>query len=177
MLYCNIVCECTLTLPVETCYAAGYLEQTLKENLIKEPVLCEDIRKDSDKSTDQVDNVVQEQRRIDIMSSAAASSLPAPEKILSMPGGLVDLPRSIFPEATPDYLVGINEADAGSKFISGKKRSYTESTLTEQSLNSAESSRIVRSKMSVGFVPDDDDLLSSILGTRDYPLALHRREG
>ncbi|KAF3652784.1 Sister chromatid cohesion 1 protein 4 [Capsicum annuum] len=151
----------------------GYLEQTLKENLIKEPVLCEDIRKDSDKSTDQVDNVVQEQRRIDIMSSAAASSLPAPEKILSMPGGLVDLPRSIFPEATPDYLVGINEADAGSKFISGKKRSYTESTLTEQSLNSAESSRIVRSKMSVGFVPDDDDLLSSILvGRRSSALKL-----
>ncbi|XP_016550325.2 sister chromatid cohesion 1 protein 4 isoform X2 [Capsicum annuum] len=151
----------------------GYLEQTLKENLIKEPVLCEDIRKDSDKSTDQVDNVVQEQRRIDIMSSAAASSLPAPEKILSMSGGLVDLPRSIFPEATPDYLVGINEADAGSKFISGKKRSYTESTLTEQSLNSAESSRIVRSKMSVGFVPDDDDLLSSILvGRRSSALKL-----
>ncbi|KAM3201214.1 sister chromatid cohesion 1 protein 4 isoform X1 [Capsicum annuum] len=151
----------------------GYLEQTLKENLIKEPVLCEDIRKDSDKSTDQVDNVVQEQRRIDIMSSAAASSLPAPEKILSMPGGLVDLPRSIFPEATPDYLVGINEADAGSKFISGKKRSYTESTLTEQSLNSAESSRIVRSKMSAGFVPDDDDLLSSILvGRRSSALKL-----
>lgn len=149
--------------------SAGYSEQVSKENLFKEPVPCEDIRKDSDKSTGQVDNVVLEDRYMEIMSSSAASALPAPEKILAMPGDLVDLPRSIFPEATPDYLMGIN----GSKFISGKKRSYTESTLTEQSLNSAESSRMVRSKKSAGFVPDDDDLLSSILvGRRSSALKL-----
>ncbi|CAN4114935.1 unnamed protein product [Withania somnifera] len=154
-------------------HASGYSEQISKENLVNEPVPCKDIRRDSDKSTDQVDNVVREDRCLEIMSSSAASALPAPEKILSMPGGLVDMPRSIFPEATPNYLVGINETDAGSKFILGKKRSYTESTLTEQSLNSAESSRMVHSKNSAGFVPDDDDLLSSILvGRRSSALKL-----
>ncbi|XP_060184055.1 sister chromatid cohesion 1 protein 4 isoform X2 [Lycium barbarum] len=154
-------------------HASGDSEQISKENLVKEPVPCEDSRKDSDKSTHQADNVVLEDRHMEIMSSSAASALPAPEKILSMPGGLVDLPRSIFPEATPDYLAGFNEADAGSKFISGKKRSYTESTLTEQSLNSADSSRMVRSKKSGGFIPDDDDLLSSILvGRRSSALKL-----
>ncbi|KAK4367037.1 hypothetical protein RND71_014917 [Anisodus tanguticus] len=153
--------------------SAGDSEHISNENLIKEPVPCEDIRKDSDKSTDQADNVVLEDRHMEIMSGSAASALPAPEKILSMPGGLVDLPRSIFPEATPDYLMGNNEAEAGDKFISGKKRSYTESTLTEQSLNSAESSRMVRSKKSAGFIPDDDDLLSSILvGSRSSVLKL-----
>ncbi|KAK6775155.1 hypothetical protein RDI58_026156 [Solanum bulbocastanum] len=153
--------------------SAGYSEQISKESLVKESVPCEDIRKDTDRSTDQADNVVPEDRHVEFMSSSAASALPAPEKILSMSGGLVDLPRSIFPEATPDYLAGFNEADAGDKFISGKKRSYTESTLTEQSLNSAESSRMVRSKKSGGFIPDDDDLLSSILvGRRSSALKL-----
>lgn len=170
ILFVNVL----LTLPVETCHAAGYSEQISKESLVKEPVPREDIQKDTDKSTDQADNVVPEDRHMEFMSSSAASTLPAPEKILSMSGGLVDLPRSIFPEATPDYLAGFNEADAGDKFISGKKRSYTESTLTEQSFNSAESSRMVRSKKSGGFIPDDDDLLSSILGTLEL---LHRREG
>ncbi|XP_006353248.1 sister chromatid cohesion 1 protein 4 isoform X1 [Solanum tuberosum] len=153
--------------------SAGYSEQISKESLVKEPVPREDIQKDTDKSTDQADNVVPEDRHMEFMSSSAASTLPAPEKILSMSGGLVDLPQSIFPEATPDYLAGFNEADAGDKFISGKKRSYTESTLTEQSFNSAESSRMVRSKKSGGFIPDDDDLLSSILvGRRSSALKL-----
>ncbi|KAH0777649.1 hypothetical protein KY290_009060 [Solanum tuberosum] len=153
--------------------SAGYSEQISKESLVKEPVPREDIRKDTDKSTDRADNAVPDDRHMEFMSSSAASALPAPEKILSMSGGLADLPRSIFPEATPDYLAGFNEADAGDKFISGKKRSYTESTLTEQSLNSAESSRMVRSKKSGGFIPDDDDLLSSILvGRRSSALKL-----
>ncbi|KAL3323647.1 hypothetical protein AABB24_038018 [Solanum stoloniferum] len=154
-------------------HASGYSEQISKESLVKESVPREDIWKDTDRSTDRADNVVPEDRHVEFMSSSAASALPAPEKILSMSGGLVDLPRSIFPEATPDYLAGFNEADAGDKFISGKKRSYTESTLTEQSLNSAESSRMVRSKKSGGFIPDDDDLLSSILvGRRSSALKL-----
>ncbi|XP_010312619.1 sister chromatid cohesion 1 protein 4 isoform X1 [Solanum lycopersicum] len=153
--------------------SAGYSEQISKESLVKEPVPLEDIRKDTDKSTDRADNVVPEDHHMEFMSSSAASALPAPEKILSMSRGLVDLPRSIFPEATPDYLAGFNEVEAGDKFISGKKRSYTESTLTEQSLNSAESSRMVRSKKSGGFIPDDDDLLSSILvGRRSSALKL-----
>lgn len=153
--------------------SAGYSEQMSEENLIKEPVPCEDIRKDSDKSTRQADNVIVEDRHMEFVSSSTASTLPAPEKILSMPGGLFDLPRNIFPEATPDYLAEFNEAVAGDKIISGKKRSYTESTLTEQSLNSAESSRMVRSKKAGGFIPDDDDLLSSILvGRRSSALKL-----
>ncbi|XP_009773589.1 sister chromatid cohesion 1 protein 4 isoform X1 [Nicotiana sylvestris] len=153
--------------------SASDLEQISKENPVKEPVSCEDIPKESNKSTNQTDTVVLEDRHVEIMSGSAASALPPPEKILSMPGGLVDLPRSIFPEATPDYLAGINEADASGKFISGRKRSYAESTLTEQSLYSAESLRMVHSKMTAGFIPDDDDLLSSILvGRRSSALKL-----
>ncbi|XP_019261505.1 PREDICTED: sister chromatid cohesion 1 protein 4 isoform X2 [Nicotiana attenuata] len=157
----------------EESHASGDLEQISKENPVKEPVSCEDIPKESNKSTNQTDTVVLEDRHVEIMSGSAASALPPPEKILSMPGGLVDLPRSIFPEATPDYLAGINEADASGEFISGRKRSYAESTLTEQSLYSAESLRMVRSKKTAGFIPDDDDLLSSILvGRRSSALKL-----
>ena len=67
-------------------------------------------------------------------------------------------------EVTPGDVGGVDESDAGSRIVSGKKRSYTESTLTEQSLNSVESSRAVRTKKTVEGVPYDDDLLSSILG-------------
>lgn len=88
--------------------------------------------------------------------------VPAPEKQLSVPEGF-GKPRDMQMETTPGDLTGIDESDAGSRIISGKKRSYTESTLTEQSLNSVESSRIVRNRRTIEAVPDDDDLLSSIL--------------
>ncbi|KAL0382589.1 UNVERIFIED_CONTAM: Sister chromatid cohesion 1 protein 4 [Sesamum calycinum] len=101
---------------------------------------------------------------------SAEAEQPAPEKLLSVPEGVVDLHRNMLVEGSPGELVGLDEGDAGSKIISGKKRSFTESTLTEQSLNSVESSRLVRFKRTVESVPDDDDLLSSILVGRSSVL-------
>ena len=48
--------------------------------------------------------------------------------------------------------------------VSGRKRSFTESTLTVQSFNSIESYGGAQSKGTVESIPDDNDLLSSILG-------------
>lgn len=98
----------------------------------------------------------------DYQDKPTETELLAPEKLLSVPG-LVDQHKNML-EESPGEFVRLYEDHAGSKNISGKKRSFTESTLTEQSLNSVESSRLVQFKRTVESVPDDDDLLSSILG-------------
>ncbi|XP_022747689.1 sister chromatid cohesion 1 protein 4-like isoform X5 [Durio zibethinus] len=94
------------------------------------------------------------------------SYLPAPEKLLSAPEGPLDKPSDLLVESTPDkeVLAGNDEIDAGTKLISGKKRSITESTLTIESINSVESFGRPRYRGIAESVPDDDDLLSSILG-------------
>ncbi|XP_022747686.1 sister chromatid cohesion 1 protein 4-like isoform X2 [Durio zibethinus] len=93
------------------------------------------------------------------------SYLPAPEKLLSAPEGPLDKPSDLLVESTPDkeVLAGNDEIDAGTKLISGKKRSITESTLTIESINSVESFGRPRYRGIAESVPDDDDLLSSIL--------------
>ncbi|OMO82611.1 hypothetical protein COLO4_22916 [Corchorus olitorius] len=95
----------------------------------------------------------------------ATSELPAPEKLLSVPEGPLDSPSDLLGESTPNkgVLIGTNETGAGTKLISGKKRSATESTLTMESINSVESFGRPRSRRTAESVPDDDDLLSSIL--------------
>ncbi|OMO50173.1 hypothetical protein CCACVL1_30584 [Corchorus capsularis] len=95
----------------------------------------------------------------------ATSDLPAPEKLLSVPEGPLDSPSDLLGESTPNkgVLIGTNGTVAGTKLISGKKRSATESTLTMESINSVESFGRPRSRRTAESVPDDDDLLSSIL--------------
>ncbi|GMI84534.1 hypothetical protein HRI_002122700 [Hibiscus trionum] len=112
---------------------------------MSEPVLCDD----------QLEN----------SNNCATSDLPAPEKLLSAPEGPLDKPSDLLGKSTPDkeVLEENDEIDAGTKLISGKKRSITESTLTIESINSVESFGRPRSRRTADSVPDDDDLLSSIL--------------
>lgn len=98
----------------------------------------------------------------------ATTELSAPEKLVSVPDGHMDLHSGMMMEVIPGDFEGLDEGDAGSKTAAGRKRTFTESTLTEQSLNSVESSRQVRIKRTTGSVPDDDDLLSSILGISNF---------
>ncbi|KAK8568845.1 hypothetical protein V6N12_007382 [Hibiscus sabdariffa] len=98
-------------------------------------------------------------------NGCAMSDLPAPEKLLSAPAEPLDKPSDLLAESTTDkeVLAGNDEIDAGTKLISGKKRSVTESTLTVESINSVESFGRPQSRRTAESVPDDDDLLSSIL--------------
>ncbi|XWS65243.1 hypothetical protein CRYUN_Cryun05aG0075900 [Craigia yunnanensis] len=107
---------------------------------MSEPALCDD----------QLEN----------SNNCAMSDLPAPEKLLSAPEGPLDKPSDLLGESTPDkeVLAGNDEIDAGTKLISGKKRS-----ITIESINSVESFGRPRSRRTAESVPDDDDLLSSIL--------------
>nr|GMC52081.1 sister chromatid cohesion 1 protein 4 isoform X1 [Ipomoea batatas] len=148
----------------EVCHSTDNVQQISEDNHMKIPSSCEDNHAVYLTSNDQVQNLC-----------SSAHDLAAPEKLLSVPGGLVDLSRSVVEEATPGELTKVNESDAAesNNLFSGRKRSYTESTLTEQSLNSFESSRMAHSTRTKDFFPDDDDLLSSILaGKRSSALKL-----
>ncbi|XP_011009423.1 PREDICTED: sister chromatid cohesion 1 protein 4 [Populus euphratica] len=98
------------------------------------------------------------------LNSPLTSELPTPEKLLSLPQGLLDKPNDLLVESTPveEIVDGGDRSSAGTN-ITGKKRSFTESSLTVQSLNSVDSFGVSRSKRTVDSIPDDDDLLSSIL--------------
>nr|GMC54056.1 sister chromatid cohesion 1 protein 4 isoform X1 [Ipomoea batatas] len=161
------------TVPGEKHPSSDNLEQISDENHTKLPTSHED-NQTSQKSNVQVDEVISGDCPLENLCNSTLPDLPAPEILLSVPGGVVEIPRGVLVEDTPGDSGRINETDArnSSKLVSGRKRSYTESTLTEQSMNSFESSRMMHSQ-TTEFVPDDDDLLSSILvGKRSSALKL-----
>lgn len=119
---------------------------------------------------EQLDNAGSNDSRFNNINSSETSDFPAPEKLLSVPEGLTGKSNDLLVESTPDKadLAGGDGAGEGTKLISGKKRSFTESNLTVQSLNSVDSFGMTRSKRTAESIPDDDDLLSSILGVKRF---------
>ncbi|XAR48362.1 hypothetical protein NMG60_11031172 [Bertholletia excelsa] len=146
-------------------HATDTLNLVMEENLPIELAPCDDIQADFNKVDKQVDNVISRDTRLENVDGSENTELPAPEKLLSVPEGLAHQHDNLLVESTPDMttLVTDDGGDAGNNIISGKKRSFTESTLTVQSLNSDDSSGLVSSKRAKEFIPDDNDLLSSIL--------------
>ncbi|CAI9772394.1 unnamed protein product [Fraxinus pennsylvanica] len=145
------------------CHITDDSEQISKENHVEELVPREDAHAAFSKLHGQVGSIYSEDRPVDNLNNSVEADLPAPEKLLSVIAGQADIHTDMLAEASPRDLVGLDEDDAGSKLYSGRKRSFTENALTEHGLNSVESSRAVRAKRITESVPDDDDLLSSIL--------------
>lgn len=113
----------------------------------------------------------------EISNRSPTSDFPAPEKFLSVPEGLTEMHVDNLPlDSSLDKgnLIEDDGGVSGTNLISGKKRSFTESTLTAQSLNSAESVGVHPSKKVTESIPDDDDLLSSILGIITFLLTSER---
>ncbi|XP_019443833.1 PREDICTED: sister chromatid cohesion 1 protein 4-like [Lupinus angustifolius] len=107
--------------------------------------------------------------KVEIISKSAASDMPEPEKMLSLAYQHDGETNNNLPmESTPNNQgVSDDHTDpAGVKSISSKKRSFTESTLTMQSVDFVESYGGTQSKRTGESIPDDDDLLSSILDGR-----------
>ncbi|KAL0322257.1 UNVERIFIED_CONTAM: Sister chromatid cohesion 1 protein 4 [Sesamum calycinum] len=154
----------------EACCIPVDSEQNLNENQVEEHGAGEDIQVATNEADGQVNNTNSQDTLVGNLKKSAESELPAPEKLLSVPEGHMDLHTDILVEVSPRDFGVLDEGDTGSKTAAGRKRTFTESTLTEQSLNSVESSRQVRVKRTIGSVPDDDDLLSSILVGRKSSL-------
>lgn len=106
--------------------------------------------------------------KVESINRSAVTDMPEPEKLLSLAYQHDGETNDLLMASTPDIL-GATEGHAGPagvNGISGKKRSFTESTLTVQSMDLMESYGGAQSKRTAESVPDDDDLLSSILGIR-----------
>ncbi|XP_028120717.1 sister chromatid cohesion 1 protein 4 isoform X2 [Camellia sinensis] len=146
-------------------FHADFMKPVLEENHTTDPASCEDIQADFSKVDDQVHSINSRDTELEKLDDSANSELPVPEKLLSVPEGLADLQDNLLMESTPDktHLATGDGSDAGINNIAGKKRSFTESTMTLQSLNSVESLGMAHSKRTKESVPDDNDLLSSIL--------------
>ncbi|XP_010549894.1 PREDICTED: sister chromatid cohesion 1 protein 4 [Tarenaya hassleriana] len=123
-----------------------------------------DAQADSSRPDGQLENVHTADTQLGNVIGSADSDLPAPEKVLSVPDGLADKEDDFMIETTPDKEdADTTNKDHGTKNITGRKRTFTESTLTAESLNSVESVGLIHSRRTADSVPDDDDLLSSIL--------------
>ncbi|XP_073525818.1 uncharacterized protein [Phyllobates terribilis] len=98
------------------------------------------------------------------INNSTASELPSPEKMLSLPNAPVSQSNELCVGSTPERDLLLQEdQNATESKISGRKRSFIESTMTLQSLKSVDFSEPTQSKKAADFVPGDDDLLSSIL--------------
>jgi cohesin complex subunit SCC1 len=153
----------------EECLAADFMDTVSQKNQILEPAPCGEIQADSRLLDEQLDHAVPNDSQLNNLNSSGTSDFPAPEKMLSVPEGFTGKPNDLLVESTPDKedLPGGDGAGAGT-ILTGKKRSFTESTVTVQSLNSAESFGMTLSKRTAESIPDDDDLLSSILGIKCF---------
>ncbi|CAN1186924.1 Sister chromatid cohesion 1 protein 4 [Linum perenne] len=92
------------------------------------------------------------------------NDLPEPEKMLYVPEKLLDGPDQYLGSLTPvsEFLESGNGVSIDNR-VSGRKRSFTESTLNTGDINSAESLGQSKSQRTQETIPDDDDLLTSIL--------------
>ncbi|XP_028790285.1 sister chromatid cohesion 1 protein 4 isoform X2 [Neltuma alba] len=131
----------------------------------KEQSVCKEIHQDQEKSEEQHESQIFIDNQVTSDSKSVASDLPAPEKMLSLSYQHSVGPNDVLMESTPDNrdMAGGFKSVEGVKCVSGKKRCFTESTLTMQSVDLSESYGGTQSKRSAEFLPDDDDLLSSIL--------------
>uniref|UniRef100_A0A803L422 Sister chromatid cohesion 1 protein 4-like n=1 Tax=Chenopodium quinoa TaxID=63459 RepID=A0A803L422_CHEQI len=112
---------------------------------------------------EQSDNLIAEENHIEKENNLQISDFPPTEMLLSMPNLPADVSGNIFVDSTPGNEFFAKDDDIDENVLSGRKRSFAESTLTIQSLNSVESPGGAQSKGTVESVPDDNDLLSSIL--------------
>lgn len=151
----------------EQCLATDFMDTVLEKNKKLDLAPCGELQADSRMIDEQLDNAVSNDSQLNNLNSSGTSDFPAPEKMLSVPEGFSGKPNDLLVESTPDKetLPGGDGAGAGIK-LTGKKRTFTESTLTVQSLNSVESFGMTLSKRTEESIPDDDDLLSSILGIK-----------
>ncbi|GAB4835339.1 hypothetical protein Ancab_000250 [Ancistrocladus abbreviatus] len=139
------------------------MKPTMEANQTLDPMSFDVTGTNKNKLDGQPDRITPRDSQLDKENEAAALNLPSPEKLLSLPDLPAGQPNDLLVDSTPSKEVLEGDGDSVVNQISGRKRSFTESTLTLQSINSAESFGATQSKKSVEFIPDDDDLLSSIL--------------
>ncbi|KAF5745842.1 putative cohesin subunit rad21 [Tripterygium wilfordii] len=134
-------------------------------NQVRQTSSCEGIQADGRVSDEQLNNGVSIDSRFENVNSSMTSNFPEPEKLLSVPEGHLDKQNGLLDDSRADAeaVEGSDRGGDRTALVSGKKRIFTECSLPVESLKSVESFGFTRSKRTAETIPDDDDLLSSIL--------------
>ncbi|XP_071707838.1 sister chromatid cohesion 1 protein 4-like isoform X2 [Rutidosis leptorrhynchoides] len=151
---------------VEGPHANEVLNNNLQEIHPSERSLNDEVQLTSSISDRQVDNVIESAVQIGNINSNTSDMFPVPEKLLSFSQGLSDVPKHLLSESTPA---------ANDVAISGKKRSFSETSMNAQSIDLNESwgffnTNVTEQPPQQPPVLNDDDLLSSILVGRNTSL-------
>ncbi|XP_062105135.1 sister chromatid cohesion 1 protein 4 [Humulus lupulus] len=143
----------------EESHSIDVIRPDTENKQLSEPALWVETPADCRKLDEEMANVASCDIQLENFDRSVALDLPAPEKLLSFTDGFTSKPNDLLMESTPR----VDESGAGIKITTGKKRSFTESTLTVHSLNSSDSFNMTRLNRTTESIPDDNDLLSSIL--------------
>ncbi|GFS43043.1 sister chromatid cohesion 1 protein 4 [Actinidia rufa] len=85
----------------EGCHETDFMKQILEENQTTEPASYADIQVDISKLNDQEHNVISSDTQLENIDGSENSELPAPEKLLSVLEGHVDLHDNLLVASTP----------------------------------------------------------------------------
>lgn len=130
------------------------------------------IRAEFNKSDECLDGVSSNDNQLGALHHSAISEIPAPETLLMATTEASDLPNDSVLQLTADEPVTSEGTADRFESLSGKKRRLMESTPVFEDGNASKFSRMLRSRSIEDSIPDDDDVLASILGIELF-LVLH----
>ncbi|KAI4350190.1 hypothetical protein L6164_010695 [Bauhinia variegata] len=162
------------------CHATNVSNPALDDHQSIEPSICKGIKPDLGKLDEQLGSRIISDNDAEVVNKSSVSDFLAPEIMLSVVNQLGGEPNDLLIESTPinQNISGGDGGVAVTNYFSGKKRSLAESTLTTQGVDLVESYGGIKLKRTADFIPDDDDLLSSILvGRRSSVLKLKLTPG
>ncbi|MCL7043835.1 hypothetical protein MKW94_024309 [Papaver nudicaule] len=128
-----------------------------------ETMETDDVQINLTKSNEQLDaNILRDDNK-EATELPASSDLPAPEILLSAPEAFPDVPSGLLAESSPAKEVAHEGSGDELGSLLKRKRDVLESTPVLIDESSADLTGVAQTKRTLNSVPDDDDLLSSIL--------------
>ncbi|KAI3959966.1 hypothetical protein MKX01_030257 [Papaver californicum] len=132
-------------------------------NETMEFIASDDAQKDLTKSNEQLDPNIRRDDNKEATEYPASYDLPAPEILLSAPEAFPDVPGDLLAESSPGKEVAQEGSGDELGSLLKRKRHMIESTPVLVDESAADLTGDAQTKRILDSVPDDDDLLSSIL--------------
>ncbi|XP_039121095.1 sister chromatid cohesion 1 protein 4-like isoform X2 [Dioscorea cayenensis subsp. rotundata] len=152
----------SVDVPGEDSCLADVLEPMVRVHQTSDSVLSENTTS-AKKQKELTPIVSAKDNQLDQLNCTSSSEFPEPEKLLSAPNGNTDLPNDLGQLTSEKGVTESDESVDRNKSLSGKKHHLTDSMSALQSGSSAKSAGRPRLRRNREHIPDDDDLLASIL--------------
>ncbi|RWR83915.1 Rad21/Rec8-like protein [Cinnamomum micranthum f. kanehirae] len=153
----------------ENCCLPDAADRELGLKQMQEP-LSSEIRGEFNKSYECLDDVTSNDNQLGALHYSGIPEIPAPETLLLAPTEPSDLLNDLLMQSTAGEPVTSEGTVDRFGNLSGKKRRLMESTPVLENGNSSKFSRMLRSRSTMDYIPDDDDVLASILVGKKPPV-------